>query len=548
MAIARQALADRLSEEIGAGKVRAALFSTFTFGREFFEKVPLSLISNDGEWRGRFPVTVIVDRSQFGGQGWGYEIVRPPGDRLWHAKVVALAVRGPGPEMSRSTVLAIGSGNLTRSGWEQNQELFHVSAWPGWALPEAIQEWLREPWLRDSMFGRWTREEGIATVPRNQRMRIVSSLKKPIWQRIEASNRGFEWNEAHVVAPFSDVDNDDALRGHQGRKFFTTLLEGARPNPKARLTVYLRGMEEEGNAAQGDPKVFEKLRKRKEIELNLRVVRPAGDRFLHAKLLALRSGRRWWVVVGSPNATGPGMIDPNGNVELALEFRNIGNGLPRGLLPKSYGIFLQDIKRPIQRRVRRWLALESAEYKPTKMENRLILKWIRNHGVDDTRVFLGDQELDPKELDLNNARVSLSKIQERAVKQERTLKTVPRSSTATHYEPGFVPIQMSADELNLPGLDDEERTADGWLELLDGGSALTLLQHDVGTGISGAKRLGRRGEKSEEPFAWKKRVKDLMIILRGFQSQIARADSKQEVEYLRSIVVKTWDAHDPEDQ
>ena len=50
----RQAnLADRLEERIGGGRVRAALFSTFTFGREFFERVPLELITDDRQRRGQ---------------------------------------------------------------------------------------------------------------------------------------------------------------------------------------------------------------------------------------------------------------------------------------------------------------------------------------------------------------------------------------------------------------------------------------------------------------------------------------------------------------
>ena len=47
-AVAAASVVERLSDEIGGGRVIAALFSTFTFRREFFERVPLSLITAEG--------------------------------------------------------------------------------------------------------------------------------------------------------------------------------------------------------------------------------------------------------------------------------------------------------------------------------------------------------------------------------------------------------------------------------------------------------------------------------------------------------------------
>jgi hypothetical protein len=98
-------LADRLADEIGAGRVVAALFSTFTFRREFFERLPLPLVTAEGRRRGLLPITVAVDRTQFEGSGWGYEVVRAPGGRRWHAKLIALMVEEAG---NSRTVLAIG--------------------------------------------------------------------------------------------------------------------------------------------------------------------------------------------------------------------------------------------------------------------------------------------------------------------------------------------------------------------------------------------------------------------------------------------------------
>lgn len=83
--VSAASLADQLADEIGAGRVAAVLFSTFTFRREFFERVPLPLVTAEGRRRGFLPITVVVDRTQFEGSGWGYEVVRAPGGRRWHS-------------------------------------------------------------------------------------------------------------------------------------------------------------------------------------------------------------------------------------------------------------------------------------------------------------------------------------------------------------------------------------------------------------------------------------------------------------------------------
>src|ERR1035441_8829497 len=64
--------------------------ATFTFGRQFFETEVLGQVTEGLARLGKVPITVVVDRNQYRGNGWGYQVVRPPSGRLWHAKVVLI--------------------------------------------------------------------------------------------------------------------------------------------------------------------------------------------------------------------------------------------------------------------------------------------------------------------------------------------------------------------------------------------------------------------------------------------------------------------------
>lgn len=276
-------LADRLADEVGPGRVVAALFSTFRFSREFFERVPLPLITAEGRRRGLLPITVVVDRTQFEGCGWGYEVVRAPGGRRWHSKLIAAMIE---QESDRRTVIAIGSGNLTRSGWERNLELFHLDSWWGWRLPGAVLAFLRTPWLRGSAFARWARDVCLGTGRRHHQS-VVGSIGEPLWHQLDFIGQGRRWSEFRVVSPFGDVDGDGPEAAGTCGPFFDHVLDHALPKG-ARMTVYLRGVDEAGTRAYGDPSLLKRVAKR--VELRLRAVPPDGDRILHAKLLAIRAG------------------------------------------------------------------------------------------------------------------------------------------------------------------------------------------------------------------------------------------------------------------
>lgn len=518
-------VADRLTNEIGSGRVVAALFSTFTFRREFFERVPLPLVTADGRRRGLLPITVLVDRTQFEGGGWGYEVVRAPGDRRWHAKFIAAMVQDNGEPR---TVVAIGSGNLTHSGWERNLELFHVDSWSGWRLPDAVIAWLRKSWLRESAFAKWSREEGTGT-RRRQYQSVLGSVDDPLWHQLDSVRRGFRWSDLHVVSPFGDVNDDEYETTDACGPFFDHALGLARSS-NARLTVYLRSADEEGRRAYGDPALLKRVAKR--VRLQLRAVPSDGDRLLHAKLLAARTEGTWSVLIGSPNATAPAFVTRHGNVELACEFRDVGKSLPSALLPKSRSIGLADVVPPkIAERKPRWECLESAIYIPRR--KRIVLRWKKGHGPFDSRVLLQDRDLTANNVDL--ARIA-----------DRYLKTVPRGRTRLQYEADFMPIEVPDDEADLvPDAPEAAMTADDWLATLEGAATLgdELTRTDGGRGRNG-KRIAR---DASQRFLWRERVVMLDQRLRGFAAALEDARTKREVDHLRRIAVSVWRAHDPDE-
>lgn len=515
-------LEDRLADVIGPGRVVAALFSTFTFRREFFEGGPLSLVTAEGRRRGFLPITVVVDPTQFEGSGWGYEVVRAPGGRRWHAKLIAVMIEEEG---NRRTVVAIGSGNLTRSGWERNLELFHVDSWSGWRLPAAVIAWLRTPWLRASHFAKWAREVRLVTNRRNCKS-VLGSIAEPLWRQLDFVHRGRRWSEAHIVSPFGDVDGDEVEAANGCGTFFDHVLNHAVMNG-ARMTVYLRETDTRGNA-YGDPGLLKRVGNR--VKLQLRAVTPEGDCTLHAKLIAVRTSGNWSVVMGSPNATGPAFVTSGRNIELACEFPYVGRTLPPGLLPRSRAIRLADVVRPPTPKPKsRWECLESAIYEPRR--KRIVLRWKNGHGPFDSRVLLADRELDSKNVDL------------RAI-EDRFLKTLPLGTTTRKYEADYVPIDLPADEED-PRHDaaSDRMTAEDWLATLDGSPALV---ESPGNGARRTGSAGRRGEgQNPNRFHWRERVVMLVAKLRGFTAAVDEALTRREVDHLRKIALGVWRSHNP---
>ena len=132
---------ERLADLIGPDNVRAALFSTYTFTREFFENevvTDLLLARAASKRPGAIPITLLLSQEHYRGHSRGYEAITYK-KTLWHPKFSVLMV---GTDSSPRTILILGSGNLTQSGWESNLELFMALEWSGWSLPQAIKDLL----------------------------------------------------------------------------------------------------------------------------------------------------------------------------------------------------------------------------------------------------------------------------------------------------------------------------------------------------------------------------------------------------------------------
>lgn len=522
--VASDCLEERLAKEIASRRVVAALFSTFTFSRDYFERVPLPLVTADGRLLDRIPISVILDPKQYCGHGIGYDPVRGPSARLWHPKFIVVMTESFG---ENETILAIGSGNLTRNGWEMNQELFHVERFATWSLPQPLMSLLKEPWVKESRFAAWARDAKVSLALGSRRS-ILGSWEKPLWGQLHFVSRKKKWTTAHVVTPFSDAAGDDDDDAKMCGPFFNNLVSVA-ASKHSRLTVYLRAADPSAKTAFGDPEVFRRLSKK--VRLRIEAVIPESGRPLHAKLVALRSGGKWSAVLGSPNATGPAFTKRDGNMELCCELTKLGTSVPKGLLPRGKEVKISKIQLPLRAKVKpRWECLESAAYDGKKQE--LILTWKGGHSPKDSRVLHAGRELRGCKLSLTTG-------------SQQFLETAPRGPAIGNFDHGFVPIEVS-DQVELPaGSDESDMSAADWLACLAGAP----LPADVTPGRAGGSRPGQRrtsGKKAKaSPFPWRKRVHVLIGALQSFLAECEALKSMQDARYQRRIVSGVWKAHDP---
>jgi hypothetical protein len=523
-------LEQRLSETMRSDKVVAALFSTYSFDRNFFEDVALRLIEQ-GRARGTVLATVIVDHTRYADpnarSGRGYDVVLAPPSRVWHAKAITLMVRNGD---DKRTVLAVGSGNLTRAGWQKNRELFSVTSWPGWKLPRAIMEWLAEPWLRTRWFGDWAKSN-VTHMYSTGEQRLVSSVTTPLWDQVPWLK--WRWTEAHVVAPFCDsVEDPDAAKWSE--KFFVNFANCAAKG--ARLNVYLRGIDESTRTVIGDRAVFERVKKQLHGVgvLSIRPIFPKSGRLLHAKLIAAKIGAKWSMLVGSPNATAPALISPGSNVELAWDIEDISK--PKGLLPSVPSVNIADLrfeKNQITRQ-KLWNAIQSARFVPTHQSHgALEVEWIGKHGPHDTVTSLDNHNLDDfTDVDMQGV-------------QSWFLETMPAHDLNKH-RPGVVPIEMPAEAVILVEDATKEMSPDDLLNQLAG--TVTIEDEAVETTTQTSQNSNPSARrKNSKHFEWRKKVLTLDRQLRSLGQRLAEANTRQEIALIKRNIQDAWKAHDPHD-
>lgn len=528
----KASLEERLRRHLVDRRVVAALFSTYTFSRAFFDGVVMGMITNEGDRLGRFPVTVIVDRDQFSGQGKGYGVVCPPQGRTWHAKLTLLWCASGD---KRSTILAVGSGNLTTAGWERNQEVFRVSVHDGWRIPPCIREWFDTGSLATSAVGVWIqrveRAKGqlrLRNLNGSAAGRLLGSWSKPIWQQAAVA-RGKRWSEAHVVAPYSERKLNEDGPAAEPVGFFARLADAAAP--EADLHVYLAGAPGAGNehTVIGFRDVFVKKLPKLGLRVSYHRVTPVDRRQLHAKIYAFKRGQAWTMLVGSPNASGTALTKRGGNIELAFELRHAGRTLPIGLLPadeKLVPLGQLRFQAPDDRQAMRWHALASARYDARR--KRVILSWLTGRSFANTSVWWGQQ------------RVAKGTAIDLSSSDLRCLETRPLGDR-TGFVSAYVPLEVPADYFDGE-CGSADLSPDGWLD------ALGTAQISRRPTRLGGKGIWAKGNEAKRPgaFEWRLRVLHLLDRLAWVRFSVGDVESAQDVDRLTRLLEGAWDAHDPE--
>ena len=530
--IDKKSLQEELASLIAGGRVHAAFFSTFTFGRQFFESRILPGITDEGARLGKIPVSVVVDVSQYRGSSWGYQVVRPPSDKLWHAKLILIMLKD-GVTGCAQTILGLGSANLTRTGWEDNSELFSFRSWPQWCVPKALhQQLLGAPWFRTSDFATWCKENSVSPKANSSGIRLLMNLSEsPLWDQLSGRHSTGKWDEAHIIAPFTDrTDVSDPEPGGSVRGFFKEVALTA-SSKESVLHVYLAPSDldasSESNRVVADRKTFEWLA-RQPLRLRLHILKPDNRARFHAKLFAFKAHGRWAIVAGSANATAAGMVQENGNVEAVQEWPNIGRSLPPGLIPASRAVALNNLVfvKPIFANTQLWNAVERAVYRPKS--RRLRIDWRPGHSLRDTRLLVGGRQVDPGNFTITDD-------------VDPFLQCLPKKREDGHIRPGCVPIEVPIsipEELSGQAI----LTPEEWLERLGQCECEWQLKLDSG----GPSHRSKHKRKSHsDPFDWAERVSRLERSLTSLHEMIQDCTSSKEMLWIKTVALGVWQSHNP---
>ncbi len=529
--IENKSLSEELSRLISGNRVNAVLFSTFTFGRLFFEEEVLSQITEELALLGKIPITVVVDRNQYRGSGQGYQVIRPPSGRLWHAKIMLIMltelVSG-----RHQTVLGLGSANLTRSGWEENEELFSFRTWPDWSVPKVLREdLLKSDWFRSSDFGDWCEENDVAPRASSGGVRLLSNISgTPLWGQLFGPYHSKGWDEAHIIAPFTErADFSEPEPGGQTKQFFRELAD-TKASSKSVLHVYLASRVADGtssNCVVAERSAFDWLSEQP-LKLRMHILQPRLKGRFHAKLFAFKAGGRWSVVAGSANATGAAMTAVDGNIEIVYEWEDVGQLLPGSLLPPSRQVALKNLlfTTPAFANTRTWNAIEHAVYLPKR--KRLKIHWNHPHGLHDTRLLVSEKWIDPANFTLTDA-------------CDPCLKCIPNRRNQKNVSPGFVPIEMP---LTLPHelSGRSTLTPEEWLQMVgrQGGAV------QPGEAVTGSPNSPKpKAMFTKGSFDWAEKVSRLDQSLASLHEMISECTGSKEMEWIEKLLLGVWHSHNP---
>lgn len=310
----------------GQRDFREAAFLTFTFDPAFFETRILGKLRATGA-----AVTVVADGNIFDpdprslrAAGTHYALGVATTNGAFHPKVFVLT--GP-----TRTVMGIGSGNLTTSGWHANDELLTiVEAERSTGAPQIVVD--AATFLRDlpakvpmgpvAAAGLLRTADQLDSLVADSTTvdtghRLLTTLAAPILEQLPDQHVP----ELRVSAPFHD---------RQG-KALEALLERFRPSKVTLLA--------QAGRAVMDPTTLR--RKATEHGTELTFAQLEGDqdgttRYRHGKLIEAISGDQVvWSLTGSPNITAAALMrdvtQERGNCEVAILTTQAAHLLPAPL-------------------------------------------------------------------------------------------------------------------------------------------------------------------------------------------------------------------------
>jgi len=288
-----------------AWPIEEALFLTFGFDPGFFERGILGRCRAAGA-----VVTVIADATVWApdpialrSAGQEYLLGLAATRRAFHPKLMML-------HGSDGALAAIGSGNLTTSGWQYNTELWRCFEATNAGAPtqplRGLVDWLDQLSTtatlagphRDAVHRVVDKLRGLlARLPEQPSQARVLPLDRPIIDALPYR----PVDELLLAAPFIDPTADA----------IAALLARLQPT---RTTLVLQE-----HLGQFEPATLTGVFTRAAGEVT--VVADRSRRYRHAKLIEWRIGSRRWAITGSANLTGSALLrtpERGGNIELAV--------------------------------------------------------------------------------------------------------------------------------------------------------------------------------------------------------------------------------------
>jgi hypothetical protein len=288
------------------------LICTYTADPSFFEATCLPTARRAMRAR----VTVVRDAAaslppEPGGQAgidWTDVPVRCRNNRAFHPKLLVIAG-------TDNALVAVGSGNMTTSGWHHNGELWTVSAataddWPD--TFHSVAAWLRrlpeiiivDPFAvrrLQAVAGLLDAHPAVTTGPA-----LLHNLDTPLIDQLPPPTEPVR--EVVIASPYLDrrATALNAVTNHFQPQTITYVMT---PNARGEATALTDWASRPHH----------------------RIHRPTGRRYLHGKLVEWATAETRWALTGSTNVTRPALLDTataDGNCELDLLCETTGTLAP----------------------------------------------------------------------------------------------------------------------------------------------------------------------------------------------------------------------------